>query len=496
MVNSRLEAEEQEEILPLETSPEDDHGSPLSRPSEDEPSVRSNSSSGNRNPFTRLRGGIFHRLRFLCRNLSLSEISGSFGDLGTFIPLFVALGRQRAIYVTPALFFAGLTNAITGFFWDVPMPVQPMKSISALAISGGLNRDEVTAAGIWMGIFMVSAGVTNGIEFVNRIVPASVVAGVQLGVGLSLAIHGIQMVAELPFWSAPDCVLLAIVAGIVTIYSVQQQDNSTSSATSRRLVPAIGLSLLVTALVLAVIKMFGNDTVESWSWDPIVELAIPGISKSDWMGGLLEGAIPQLPLTTLNSVISVCALAHTLFPEKRHGAPSTRDNANHGEDTDESLDAVLSRREVAFSVGIFNLLACPFGAMPTCHGAGGLAGQHKFGARHGSSIVFLGCLKMIVASTVGVAVVDIMDAFPLSILGVMLAMAGQELALTGLMLSLRNISSVGTSHTPNQSGPALMKDQIAVSLLTAIVILGTKKTHFGASPASGQATPPTNRGQP
>eukprot|EP00573_Skeletonema_grethae_P006120 CAMPEP_0201704444 /NCGR_PEP_ID=MMETSP0578-20130828/42781_1 /ASSEMBLY_ACC=CAM_ASM_000663 /TAXON_ID=267565 /ORGANISM="Skeletonema grethea, Strain CCMP 1804" /LENGTH=119 /DNA_ID=CAMNT_0048192475 /DNA_START=165 /DNA_END=521 /DNA_ORIENTATION=+ len=58
-------------------------------------------------------------------NISLSELSGSLGDLGTFIPLTVALARERKIALAPALFWAGVSNIVTGYAWDVPMCVQP-----------------------------------------------------------------------------------------------------------------------------------------------------------------------------------------------------------------------------------------------------------------------------------------------------------------------------------------------------------------------------------
>ena len=46
--------------------------------------------------------------------------------------------------------------------------------------------------------------------------------------------------------------------------------------------------------------------------------------------------------------------------------------------------------------------------MPHCHGAGGLAGQHQLGARHGTLIVFLlGTVKMTLALTLGAAVLHI-----------------------------------------------------------------------------------------
>jgi hypothetical protein len=82
------------------------------------------------------------------------DIVGSFGDLGTFIPLFVAMGRgdgsARSIHVAPALFWAGLSNVATGCYWDLPLPVQPMKTICAVALVGELDRVQVSTAGVWM----------------------------------------------------------------------------------------------------------------------------------------------------------------------------------------------------------------------------------------------------------------------------------------------------------------------------------------------------------
>ena len=98
------------------------------------------------------------------QDLSLAELSGSLGDLGTFIPLTVALARERKIALAPALFWAGICNFVTGYLWDVPMCVQPMKSIAAVALTDvaagtsgstatGLDAQSVTTAGILSELF-------------------------------------------------------------------------------------------------------------------------------------------------------------------------------------------------------------------------------------------------------------------------------------------------------------------------------------------------------
>mmetsp|Transcript_25897 Transcript_25897/g.42783 ORF Transcript_25897/g.42783 Transcript_25897/m.42783 type:complete len:138 (+) Transcript_25897:1-414(+) len=79
-------------------------------------------------------------------------------------------------------------------------------------------------------------------------------------------------------------------------------------------------------------------------------------------------------------------------------------------------------------MGLMNLSTCCFGHFPSCHGCGGLAGQHHFGARSGSSMVFIGLLKMVLAVIVGPSMLHALETFPSVVLGVLLAVSGIELA--------------------------------------------------------------------
>jgi MFS superfamily sulfate permease-like transporter len=49
---------------------------------------------------------------------------------------------------------------------------------------------------------------------------------------------------------------------------------------------------------------------------------------------------------------------------------------------------------MAVSQGLMNLLSAPFGGIPLCHGAGGMAGHVRFGAQTGGSLVMLGAIMM------------------------------------------------------------------------------------------------------
>lgn len=61
------------------------------------------------------------------RNAPLAEISGSLGDLGTLLPLMIALAIQGSIHLDSTLVFSGAFNIISGVVFGIPLPVQPMK---------------------------------------------------------------------------------------------------------------------------------------------------------------------------------------------------------------------------------------------------------------------------------------------------------------------------------------------------------------------------------
>jgi xanthine/uracil permease len=69
--------------------------------------------------------------------------------------------------------------------------------------------------------------------------------------------------------------------------------------------------------------------------------------------------------------------------------------------------------------------------MPICHGSGGLAGQYRFGARSGASIIILGLVKFALGLFVGNGIVPLMQRLPKSLLGIMVLAAGVELAKVG-----------------------------------------------------------------
>jgi hypothetical protein len=91
-----------------------------------------------------------HNLSTL-RSTPLSELSGSLGDLGTLLPLLIALTLTSSISLRATLFFTGISNILTGLCFSLPLPVQPMKAIAAVAIARQFSVEETMGAGLFVG---------------------------------------------------------------------------------------------------------------------------------------------------------------------------------------------------------------------------------------------------------------------------------------------------------------------------------------------------------
>lgn len=199
----------------------------------------------------------------------------------------------------------------------------------------------------------------------------------------------------------------------------------------RKIVASLPSAFIIFLLgvVLAIIR--GPKVINGLKFGPS-SIKIVKMSKHAWKDGFIKGTIPQLPLSILNSVIAVCKLSTDLFPGRDFSATS-----------------------VSVTVGVMNLVGCWFGAMPCCHGAGGLAGQYKFGGRSGGCVALLGAAKLGLGLVLGSSLVKVLNQFPVGVLGVLLLFAGIELAMCSrdmgskeesfVMLICTAVSLVGSS---------------------------------------------------
>jgi hypothetical protein len=320
--------------------------------------------------------------RFLLR-----EAAGALGDLGTFVPLAVGMVQIAGLDAGTLLVTAGLTNIYGGFAFRIPMAVQPMKAICALAIAGSLSGQQAVVAGLCVGVLMAVLGLFGLVRTLARLVPNAVLRALQLTVAAELLMSGLRF--AFAHSSAAPAMLMA--GAIFLLWLL------------RRRLEWAAIGLLAVGLGMAAWSQPSLLSAPHLTWWR------PHLMMFGWpaIAGIWRGGLPQVPLTLLNSVLAVSVLAGQLFPQQAWRVTPTR---------------------MALSVGVINLLACPLGGMPLCHGSGGLAGQHKVGARSGVSVVMLGSAKLVLGLLFGGIAMAWMMAFPRPVLGLFLLLAGWSLA--------------------------------------------------------------------
>lgn len=309
-----------------------------------------------------------------------NELSGSFGDIGTDLPLIV--GMVVACKLDPASSFLmfGILQIMTGIAYGIPMPVQPLKAMAVLMISQKLSGNMLYGAGLSIGIIMLILTVTNVLQFIVKYVPKSVVRGIQFGLGLSLA--SLALKDYIPSSGAVGY-LLAGIGFILTIILIG----------NKKFPPAIFVVLIgiIYAGFFSVdfLKLFENFGIR------LPKFHIP--QQADMIDGFLLLVIPQIALSISNSIIATKRTVQDLFPERS-----------------------ISINKIGWTYSIMNLINPFFSGIPTCHGAGGIAGHYSFGGRTGGSVVIYGSLFVIIGLFFSSGFSEFVKFFPLPILGIIL----------------------------------------------------------------------------
>jgi hypothetical protein len=311
---------------------------------------------------------------------NLRELSGSFGNLGTFLPL--AVGYFAVCGLNPAglLIMMGLANIMTGIFYRLPIPIEPMKVIAAAAIAQQWSPSMVYAAGFSMGCIWLLFAISDFASRVARMTPAAVVRGVQVTLGLLLIIQGCKM-----FVTSWPIAAIALFVGL-------------GLRNSRRL-PAAVILVVLGIVIMATKNQLNAIQSPGFSLPPLTLFS----PKEIWETLLLAG-FAQIPLTITNATIATSCLISTYWPNR-----------------------TVSPRRLSVSQGLMNLIPPFFGGMPMCHGAGGLAGQYYFGARTGGTNIIEGIIELTLGLFFAASVAGLFSAFPKPIIGVMLLMVGFEL---------------------------------------------------------------------
>jgi MFS superfamily sulfate permease-like transporter len=141
-------------------------------------------------------------------------------------------------------------------------------------------------------------------------------------------------------------------------------------------------------------------------------LHLPHLVIPSWaqvLHGTEYAVLPQIPLTLTNAIIVTAAVSRQLFPKELHP---------------------VNERNLAITTGLGNLLAAPFGGYLMCHGAGGIAGHVRFGARTATAPVLIGLLFLALGLILGRSGYALLATIPDAVLGGLLLFSGIELALS------------------------------------------------------------------
>ncbi|SMO63722.1 putative sulfate/molybdate transporter [Halorubrum cibi] len=302
------------------------------------------------------------------------EFTGAIGDSVTVIPLIVALALLTEVSLPHVLVGFGVFQIVWGVAYGLPISVEPMKALAALAIAGVLTYAELALAGLSLAVVLLTIGLSGTLAAVERWIGDPVIRGIQFAVGLILLETGVRLGLEDPMFGAAGIAI----AGIAV-------------AVGRR--EAGGLVVVVACVAIAAWTA-GVPTPTLPGAPPVPDLA----SAIGWNAA--EGAFAQLAMTVGNA-----ALATSLIFADR-------------------FDAEVSADDLSTSMGVTNLLAVPMGAIPMCHGCDGVAGKHAFGARTGGANVLIGLGYLGAALVVTPA---LLAAFPLSMVGSVLAVVAVSL---------------------------------------------------------------------
>ncbi|MDK8461948.1 putative sulfate/molybdate transporter [Marinobacter sp. SS13-12] len=316
----------------------------------------------------------------------LKDTSGALGDIGTLIPLGLgAIGVAGLAPVPVLLGFAAFYIA-TGLYYRLPIPVQPMKAVAALLLTTQLSSQSLVASGVLIGAILLVLGLTGWINGAARLIPRSVLSGLQLGLGLMLATMSMGLMAT------------SVPLGVITLAML---------AITLKMLPNWPAALIGLAGSVAIGTLLGAPGLTL----PVSDSAVlslpelPGID--DWQQAVSTLVLPQLALTLTNAIVLTALVVGDYFGEPSHRVTPAR---------------------LSVSTGLANLFLVPFGALPMCHGAGGVAAHYRFGARTGTAPVLLGTALLVVAFIPGG--LSVIAAIPMAGLGALLFVAAVELALS------------------------------------------------------------------
>lgn len=330
---------------------------------------------------------LFKRIKF-----NRQELSGAFGDIGTDLPLLIAMILAAGLYAPGVLIVFGLMQIFTGIFYKMPMPVQPLKAMATIVIAQQISGNILLGAGLAIGFIMLILSLSGALDKISKYIPKTVIRGLQLGLGISLCLLAFQKYINSDGMSG---YIIAFLAFLLVVILIQNKKIPTS------------LILITIGFIYALLFNVRIDNILSSIGFNTPELTIP--SYEDIAKGFVLLALPQIPLSLGNSIFATKQVSDDLFPNRKD----------------------ISIKKIGITYSLMNLIIPFLGGVPSCHGSGGMVGHYTFGGRTGGSVIIYGVMFIILGTFFGSNIEVVITVFPLPILGVILIFEG--LALMSLV---------------------------------------------------------------
>lgn len=313
----------------------------------------------------------------------LGDASGSVADLGVLVPITGALVVHNGVDASAVLVSLGVLYVTAGLYFGVPVPVQPVKAASAIAIARGLPPEALSHAALILGIVLATAAATGISTRLARWFTPSLIRGLQLGVGVMLVGAAGNLVAADGG---------AVVAAVLVC----------AAAAAGAAAHAHGVPFALVAVAAGVAVSLAG-----------VGLGLPGPSPAmpspaGFDAGILWTAfillvIPQIPLTFGNAVVAVVDLERRYY-----GSRAER----------------VTPRAISASAGIANVVSAVFGGIPMCHGSNGLTAHYRAGATTRSMNLMIGSALVVIGVVFADEALALLAVIPLPVLATLLAFTG------------------------------------------------------------------------
>jgi SulP family sulfate permease len=332
------------------------------------------------------------------------ELAGAFGDLGTLLPIVVAMIFINKLSPTSVFLAFGLFYMLAGFFYRLPIPVQPLKAVGAIAIAypAVITESVIGAAGIIFGAFLLVVSLSGFMDQMAKLFSQAVVRGIQLTLGLIFLKKGIELILHKNLFLSgmqgrfEQYSINTIIGVLVFALVLLLLDNKRFPAALAALAVGLGSGLALGGFSKLTLSLGPTD----------IRLIIP--SLGDYWTALIMLILPQIPLTIGNACVGTASTCTSLF-------------------ADSPLLSKAKAGMFGLTMGVINLPAGFFGAVPMCHGTGGLAAHYRFGARTGGAPIMIGAFFVVIALVLGELGFSLLAIIPQSVLGVLLVFAGLEL---------------------------------------------------------------------